>query len=302
MHPPHPSQQFSNSNLLVCLLALAALIMSPPSCVFVDGLSSPTSSSATNANANTASLRGKAFASSLPVLEPSHRRLYVVRHGQTDWNLKGLIQGGGYDTPLNNVGEQQAAQVASELSGILFSMVCSSHLQRSLQTAKYLAANKRVTDERLGEMRFGDLEGLAIRGLNATEESRQRFQEMKQKMKHDIDFKWPGEHGESTRDVSRRGKEAIESLLLETKSGDHLCIVAHGRFNKVLLATLLWNDPSRFAEMEQGNTCINAIDYNELTKMWSPILINYTDHALKASAKEELLEHQPQEQQQQSSS
>ena len=240
--------------------------------------------------------RGESFARNLPKLRPFHRRVFLLRHGQTDWNMRGLMQGGGFDIELNENGKKQAELAAQELSEIPFGVIASSHLQRTIQTANHLYKDNNqqkphegvLVDARFGEMRFGDFEGTAIHGPEAEPEHKQRFKDMQQKMKNDIHLKWPGSDGECTQDVSERGKAALEQLLDTFPDEDNIAVVAHGRFNKVLLATLLWGDASRYSEMEQGNTCINVLDYNEDKETWSPVLLNYIDHAPTADAKKAL--------------
>jgi len=87
--------------------------------------------------------------------------LYVVRHGQTDWNVQGRIQG-STDIELNSKGIEQANQVAEKLKNINFASIYSSPLKRTLDTAK--AINKYhnldiLTDVRLIERNFGNFEG-----------------------------------------------------------------------------------------------------------------------------------------------
>lgn len=253
--------------------------------------------------------RGETFAKALPALRPFHRRLFLLRHGQTDWNKQGLMQGGGFDIPLNSNGQQQASQVANELSAIPLGVIASSHLQRAMQTATAVHASDydgdsslpRLVDARFGEMRFGDFEGTCIHGPNAELDTKERFQTMFEAMKQNVNLPWPGKDAECTLQVSKRGQAAVDTLLDQYADVDQLAVVAHGRFNKILLATLLWKDPSRYVEIEQGNTCINVVDFNEQSATWSPILLNYYDHAPNANAKKELnrLANEQQQQQQQ---
>ena len=241
------------------------------------------------------SSRGQAFASSLPPLPAFTKRLILARHGQTDWNAQGLMQGGGFDIELNAEGRQQGQLLADELSELITSnrnvAIASSHLKRALQTASYLWTDEHQqplkSDARFGEMRFGDFEGLAIHGPKATEETRSKFQTMQEKMSSDIHFRMPGNNAESTLEVSQRGVAGITELLVDSSDLNEslFCVVAHGRFNKILLSSLLYNDPSRYTEFEQSNTCINVLDYNKQTEQWKAVVLNYTDHAPTAYAK-----------------
>ena len=84
--------------------------------------------------------------------------IYIVRHGQTDWNKAGRMQG-RTDIPLNETGKQQALEVAKKLKGIEFDKVFSSPLKRAIQTAKIITGNNIIIDKRLIERDNGLLEG-----------------------------------------------------------------------------------------------------------------------------------------------
>ena len=68
--------------------------------------------------------------------------IYVVRHGQTDWNLEGRFQG-RIDIPLNEKGKSQAKKTKEKLEGIKFDKVFSSPLKRALETAKIITEKKK---------------------------------------------------------------------------------------------------------------------------------------------------------------
>lgn len=90
-------------------------------------------------------------------------RVYLVRHGQTDWNVQGRLQG-STDIPLNQVGREQALATASALSQVLpaSTTVVSSPLLRALHTADALARALGVdvaVDDRVRERSSGHWEG-----------------------------------------------------------------------------------------------------------------------------------------------
>ena len=94
-------------------------------------------------------------------------RLFLVRHGQTDWNLAGRLQG-QTDIPLNDTGRRQAEEARQRLSGVQFDAVYSSPLSRAVETAILVSgwpADRVRTDERIKEIAFGDWEGKAPRTL-----------------------------------------------------------------------------------------------------------------------------------------
>ncbi len=87
-------------------------------------------------------------------------RLYIVRHGQTDWNKLSKMQG-KIDVPINEIGKNQAQNLKDKLSSINFDICFCSPLKRTLETASIIVNNKCkiVTDARLTERGLGDLEG-----------------------------------------------------------------------------------------------------------------------------------------------
>lgn len=88
--------------------------------------------------------------------------LYIVRHGQTDWNVERRIQG-WMDIPLNDVGRAQAAELKEKLKDVDFAFCFSSDLQRAVETAHILTNSMEVRkDERLRERNFGPWEGFSF--------------------------------------------------------------------------------------------------------------------------------------------
>lgn len=87
--------------------------------------------------------------------------LYIVRHGQTDWNVAGITQG-QTDVPLNKAGEKQAKELAIKLDKIHFDTAYSSDLARAHRTAEIIALEKKIaitTSKALRERHFGRFEG-----------------------------------------------------------------------------------------------------------------------------------------------
>lgn len=93
-------------------------------------------------------------------------KLYLVRHGQTDWNLQDKIQGWA-DVPLNDAGIKQAERLRDQLhkKNIIPDKVYASPLQRVRSTAKIITDGKQqiIIDERLMERNVGELEGRSCR-------------------------------------------------------------------------------------------------------------------------------------------
>lgn len=116
-------------------------------------------------------------------------RVYLVRHGETNWNLRGKIQGGGYDVPLNDNGREQAKKSALALRDIPLDVVASSSMARAKETADILWEHHRsddggkeplrIVDKGFNEMRFGIFEGFGYKKrVHGQEEKNPTMEEM----------------------------------------------------------------------------------------------------------------------------
>ena len=92
--------------------------------------------------------------------------IYVVRHGETDWNNENKLQG-NTDIELNDNGRKQAFNLAEELRNINYDIIISSPLKRAIQTANIINNNKPIIiEDNLKERDFGDFEGKILPDLD----------------------------------------------------------------------------------------------------------------------------------------
>lgn len=216
----------------------------------------------------------------LVALAPETKRIFLLRHGETDWNAAGRVQGGGYDLDLNANGQQQAQLLAQELADIPLDVIASSHLKRAQQTADIVHEHQHRDATRLildgfGEMRFGEYEGVALRGPNSNEEITQRYKEHNERMKLDGTISWPG--GESPVMVETRMIAALNQILEDYTDASYIGIVAHGRAINIMLASLLENDCRLFARFHQVNCCINVLDVSP-ERRYKSLVLNEKQH------------------------
>lgn len=143
----------------------------------------------------------------------------LVRHGLTDYNLHGKVQG-ILDVPLNSIGLDQAKYASEFLKNETFDAIYSSPLSRAVKTAE--AINKHFdleiqTINDLKEQNFYDFEGADIK-------------ELIQNYPNGID-----EHIESFESLSERVKVALDKIYEEQGPGKHILLTAHSRTIKAIL-------------------------------------------------------------------
>ncbi len=160
-------------------------------------------------------------------------RLVVVRHGQTDWNLAGRLQGSS-DIPLNATGRAQAADAARRLWPALEPepTFVSSTLSRAVETAHLLIGDRDIRlhqDARLGERRYGPWEGLLA------PEREERFPDDHAAWRAGLEPDFEGYENHAT--VAARMTAAAHEWAARVQ-GD-LVIVAHGSSGRMLLLALL---------------------------------------------------------------
>lgn len=148
----------------------------------------------------------------------------LMRHGQTDWNLVGRVQG-HTNIPLNDTGRAQAREAAEMLveQGRNWSLITSSPLDRARETAEIIATRLGISlaspIDSLIEQRYGEAEGVSVAELETRWPNR--------------DFKF----GETSEEVAERGLRTIEEIW-ETHAGNPVLAVTHGAFIRRLIATI----------------------------------------------------------------
>lgn len=155
--------------------------------------------------------------------------LWLVRHGQTDWNLERRYQGHS-DTPLNAAGLEQAARAAEMLTGRRYAGIYTSDLQRARITAEIIGRRLGIAiqiDPRLREVNLGAWEGMLVTDIQARYPA-----EWEARQQDRLHARPPG--GESTLDVAARVLPAVDDLVAHHPDGP-LILVSHG----LALATVL---------------------------------------------------------------
>ncbi|WP_438854309.1 histidine phosphatase family protein [Agromyces sp. M3QZ16-3] len=160
--------------------------------------------------------------------------LALVRHGQTDWNLRGLMQG-RTDIPLNDTGRAQAREASRSLDAAEWDVVVSSTLGRARETAAILADGLGLPVvgeyEDLVEQDFGDAEGTLVA---------------------QIDDRWPGREfpgKEPEHEVGPRGARALERIAAD-HAGARVLAVAHGTLIRHVLGELSGHEARSYPKLD----------------------------------------------------
>ncbi len=183
--------------------------------------------------------------------------LYFVRHGETDYNRKRIVQGRRINSSLNLEGRRQAAALSQRLRSLRPSAIYTSSLRRAQETAEAIAESHEEVPlyylADLDEMSWGVFEGMPCVG-----EVAHAFDEMNERWKQG-DYVSPVEGGESILDVQKRGLRALEHILARHR-GETVIVVTHGRFLRVLLASLLDTyGLERMHQIQHANTAVNRL-------------------------------------------
>lgn len=189
--------------------------------------------------------------------EAAATTFYFVRHGETEYNRKRIIQGRGVNSTLNETGRAQAERLAERLAAVPFAAIYTSTLDRAEETATILAREHPGAPMRhledLEEMSWG-----AFEGEPTTDDVLARFDAVKADWRGG-DFDRAVDGGESARDVQQRALRAVETIMADY-AGDTVLVVTHGRFLRVLIASLLDEyGLRRMHEVKHSNTAVNRV-------------------------------------------
>lgn len=182
------------------------------------------------------------------------KTIYLIRHGETDFNKKGIVQGSGVDSNLNDFGKRQAQAFFEMYKDIPFDKIYTSTLKRTIQSIEpFLDLGLRHEQHSgLNEISWGIHEGQKV-----SKEDHKFYLEMLEKWKNgDPTAKIEG--GESPLDVQKRQKEILD-LILFRKDEAKILVAMHGRAMRILLCHLLNYPLNQMDTFEHQNLCLYKI-------------------------------------------
>lgn len=197
-------------------------------------------------------------------------RIILMRHGETDWNATGRIQGHS-DTPLNAAGREQARRAAQRLASEPVRALYASDLARAFETAAIigqLLGLTVVTSPRLRERQYGAWEGLTSAEIQARYP--EQFAEWRARS---TDFAPP--QGETRSQLLTRGLTELQTIA-RRHVGEVVVVVTHGGFCYVLINHILGSVDGDRREFTFGNASMHTLEV--IGDRWSVISMNETAH------------------------
>lgn len=192
---------------------------------------------------------------------------YIVRHGQTNWNILGKTQGHG-NSDLTEQGIVQARELAEDITKYPIDYIYSSDLGRAIQTAEILGEKLNIEvqkTEGLREMGFGVWEGLLI------DEIKKDYSDI-----YDI---WRNDphlvnipKGETLQVIKERVDNFIEEINKKHEN-KHIIFVTHSITLRVMLLSFLGSGMENIYRIKQDNTALNIVEYRD----YGPVVIKMND-------------------------
>jgi len=182
-------------------------------------------------------------------------RIYLVRHGTTEWNREEIFRG-RVDCALNEEGRAEAGAVAAYFEGMDLDGIYTSPLSRAAETAAAISAGRGievVSDPAFIDLDFGEWQGHPLK------EVREQYPELYRAWRErPQEVTFPG--GENLDRVRERAWEGLLKVVRENPDRT-VVIVSHRVITKVLICAALGLDNSHFWQIKQDTTAVNCLEY-----------------------------------------
>ena len=179
-------------------------------------------------------------------------KLYIIRHAETEYNRKGIIQGSEVDSDINDVGESQANSFYEYYKNINFDKIYVSDLKRTFQTIRRFTENGS-SYEKLKE--FNEISWGVNQGKSDDLEDYAEL--IDTWLAGNLDNKF--EEGESPNEMSVRLVKGFDKVLDDDHDTVLLCI--HGRALRILLSKIIDNDLTKMDKYAHTNTGLYILEY-----------------------------------------
>src|SRR3989338_10490608 len=223
------------------------------------------------------------------------RRLYLVRHGETDANLNHIVEGQIFNSPLNEHGREQAKLTGRALADIDLKFIYVSSALRARQTAVEILKNQVIqkTFEReicglescvpkfrihsgLLEINQGDFEGMK------SEEIKEKCGDLYRNYKTcPAEIVFPG--GESVIQARNRIAQTLTEIMESDPDGNILVVSHGGALALAFICLFGWDINGVFHSLRNDNCGISIIEWPEQTSRPRIVVMNDTCHLIKIS-------------------
>lgn len=196
-------------------------------------------------------------------------KIYLFRHGETDWNLNKRFQG-HTNIPLNQKGRDQAKELNEKFSNLEIDVCLSSDLDRAIETGRIALSNHSVPflfSASLRETHLGDVEGLSQIEIAEKygEETLTRWRSVKPE-----DITMGFSNGETKQQHLQRLKDFVEHTLISNPHFKSVAISTHGG-SLVRLVHATNNAPEKAIVIP--NCCLYELSFDRSTGSW--LYVNY---------------------------
>lgn len=186
---------------------------------------------------------------------PQRKTIYLTRHGETDYNLRMIVQGSGIDSDLNETGHWQAKKLFDAYHHIPFEAIYVSELKRTHQTMFHFIGkfgNQKILPE-LNEINWGILEG-----KDPTPERYQHFLNVSEQWKNGI-YDVCVQEGETPANMLARQKIGLQKIMNDPYQTVLICM--HGRAIRSFLCLLTGRPLKEMDEFPHQNTGMYVLEH-----------------------------------------
>lgn len=204
--------------------------------------------------------------------------IYIIRHGETEYNKLGMVQGSGIDANLNDLGKAQAQAFYEHFFHIPFDKVYTSRLKRTHQSVNGFINELNLPWQQLyglNEISWGAKEGRIL-----TDEDDRSYYEMVAGWRKGETFRKPV-NGESPEDVQVRQRTAWR-YIMENREEKNVLICMHGRAIRILMCLLMETPLSEMDCYKHENLCLYHLRFENGS--YQIVKQNYTGHLAKISS------------------
>lgn len=185
------------------------------------------------------------------------KKIYLIRHGQTEFNKLGIVQGSGVNSSLNETGRAQAQAFYDYYKQIPFDKIYTSALIRTSESvAGFINSGIPVEHRKeLNEISWGEMDGKLASGS----EKNQYWDLLDRWKAGQVDFSMWG--GESPVQVQNRLRVVVKEW--EKGNAENLLVCMHGRAIRILLSTLMDTPLVKMDQYEHSNLCLYKLSFRE---------------------------------------